>query len=126
MQSNLSLILRSLLSIRGPEGFGETAHIQPGISTREYYRPPIHGGPPTDATPQIREAKLASVLERPKAKVFVIALTASGSRLVRRKTSVGVEPIDGGSEIVAALVNKAKFWSRLVIIRYFVVFVASG
>ena len=58
--------------------------------------------------------------------MFAIALTASGSRPVRRKTSVGVEPIDGGSEIVAALVNKAKFWSRLVIIRYFVVFVASG
>jgi len=65
-------------------------------------------------------------LERPKAKVFAIALTARGSRPVRRKTSVGMEPIDGGSEIVGTLVNKARFWSWLVIIRYFVVFVASG
>jgi hypothetical protein len=41
--------------------------------------------------------------------VFAIAFTARGSRPVRRKTSVGMEPIDGGSEIVGALVNKSRF-----------------
>lgn len=40
--------------------------------------------------------------------MFAIALTARGSQPVRRKTSVGMEPIDGGSEIVGVLVNKAR------------------
>jgi hypothetical protein len=65
----------------------------------------------------MREAKLASVLERPKAKVFAIALTGRGSRPVERKTSEGKEPMNGGSEMVGSFVNRARFWSWLAIIR---------
>jgi hypothetical protein len=64
----------------------------------------------------MREAKLASVLESPKAKVFAVALTGRGSRPVGRKTSEGKEPMNGGSEILGSVANRARFRSWLVII----------
>ena len=58
------------------------------------------GGPPA-TTHQMREAKLASVVERPNARfVCGFAPTAKLSRPAEKKTVQGVGPIDGGFEIV--------------------------
>lgn len=76
-----------------------------------YYRPPSQGGPPA-ATHQSREAKLASVLERPNASVvFGVALTA---RLQAREngkmfSESKAEPMNGGfDDMGVMLVDKAR------------------
>ena len=76
-----------------------------------YYRPPSQGGPPA-ATHQSREAKLASVLERPNASVvFGVALTARVQARENGKvfSESKAEPMNGGfDDKEVMLVNKAR------------------